>query len=82
MKTMKLNSRSMEIMEQQLRCRTSGTSAYSHTYGDHDDFRNPRSSRDAEVDGFGQGSENSTARRRAAVVILFSYAALREAMRE
>jgi hypothetical protein len=55
---------------------------YSHTYGDHDDSRNPVSSRDAEVDGFGQGSGNSTTRRRVAVVIPFSYAALREAMHE
>jgi hypothetical protein len=79
MKTTKPTSRSMEILEQQLRCRTSGTSAYLHTYGDHDDSRNPHSSRDAEVDGFGQGSGNSAARRRAAVVIPFSYVALREA---
>jgi hypothetical protein len=55
MKTTKLTSRSMEILEQRLRCRTSGTSAYSYNYGDHDDSQNPRSSRDAEVDGFGTG---------------------------
>jgi hypothetical protein len=71
-----------DLGETTLRCRTSGTSAYSDTYGDHDDSRNPCSNRDVEVDGFGQGSGNSAARRRAAVVIPFSYAALREAMRE
>jgi hypothetical protein len=42
----------VKILEQRQRYRTSGTSAYSHTYGDHDDSRNPVSSRDAEVDGF------------------------------
>jgi hypothetical protein len=36
----------------------------------------------AEVEGFGQGSRNSAARRRVAVVIPFSYAALQEATRE
>jgi hypothetical protein len=72
----------MKILEQQLWHHTSSTSTYSHTYDDHDDSRNPVSSQDAEVDDFGQGSENSTTRRRAAVVIPFSYAALREATRE
>jgi hypothetical protein len=72
----------MKILEQRLRHRTSGTSAYSHMYADHDDSRNPISNRDAEVDGFVQGSENFATRRRAAVVIPFSYAALREATRE
>jgi hypothetical protein len=43
----------VKILEQRLWHRTSGTSAYSHTFGDHDDSRNPVSSRDAEVDGFG-----------------------------
>jgi hypothetical protein len=55
----------------------SGTSMYSHKYGDHDDIQNPHSSRDVEVDDFGQGSRNSTAQRCAVVVIPFSYAALR-----
>jgi hypothetical protein len=59
----------MKNLEQQLRHRTSGTSAYSHTYGDHDDSRNPVSSRDAEVEALEQGFENSTTRRRIAVVI-------------
>jgi hypothetical protein len=27
----------VKILEQRLRHRTSGTSTYSHTYGDHDD---------------------------------------------
>jgi hypothetical protein len=72
----------MKILEQQLRHRMSGTSAYSHTYGDHDDSRNPVSSRDAEADGFGQGSEKFATRRRVMVVILISYAALREATQE
>jgi hypothetical protein len=36
----------MEILEQRLRCHKSGTFAYSHTYGDHDDSRNPHSSQD------------------------------------
>jgi hypothetical protein len=58
------------------------TSVYSHTYGDHDDSRNPVSSRDVEADGFGQGSENSATRRHVMVVILVSYAALREATQE
>jgi hypothetical protein len=51
-------------------------------YGDHDDSWNPISSRDVEVDGFGQGSRNSATRRRVVVVIFFSYADLREATRE
>jgi hypothetical protein len=34
----------VKILEQQLRHRTNSTSAYSHTYGDHDDSRNPVSS--------------------------------------
>jgi hypothetical protein len=45
----------VKILEQQLRHRTSGTSAYSHTHDDHDDCRNPISSRNVEVDGFGIG---------------------------
>jgi hypothetical protein len=65
----------MKILEQRLRHHMSGTSTYSHMYDDHDDSRNTVSSRDAEVDGFGQGSENSTTRRRVAVVIPISYAA-------
>jgi hypothetical protein len=69
-------------LEQRLRHRTSGTSAYSHTYGNHDDSRNPVSSRDAEVEALEQGSGNSATRRRVAVVIPVSYAALWEAMRE
>jgi hypothetical protein len=60
----------------------SGTFAYSHTFGDHDDSRNPVSSQDAEVDGFGQGSRNSTTRRRVAVVIPISYTTLWEATQE
>jgi hypothetical protein len=72
----------VKILEQRLWHRTSGTSAYSHTYGNHDDSWNPVSSRDAEVDGFGQGSGNSATRRRVMVVIPVSYAALREATRE
>jgi hypothetical protein len=71
-----------KILEQRLRHRMSGTSAYSHTYMDHNDSRNPVSSRDAEVDGFGQGSENSLKQWRAAVMIPVSYAALRGATRE
>jgi hypothetical protein len=43
----------VKILEQRLWHRTSGTSAYSHMYGDHDDSWNPISSRHAEVDGFG-----------------------------
>jgi hypothetical protein len=35
-------------------------STYSHKYDEHDDSQNPISSRDAEVDDFGQGSGNST----------------------
>jgi hypothetical protein len=70
------------MLEQRLWHRTSGTSAYSHTYGDHDDSRNPVSSRDAEVDGFGQGSGNSATWRRVAVVIPVSYVALWEATQE
>jgi hypothetical protein len=48
-------------LAQRLWHRTSSTSMYSHTYGNHDD---------------------STTRRRVTVVILVSYAALREATRE
>jgi hypothetical protein len=44
-------------LAQRLWHRTSGTSAYSHTYGDHDDSQNPVSSRDAEVEALEQGSE-------------------------
>jgi hypothetical protein len=73
------NLKVVKILEQRLQHRTSGTYVYSHTYNDHHDSRNPVSSRDAEVDSFGQGSENSATRRRVAVVISFSYAALREA---
>jgi hypothetical protein len=51
-------------------------------YGNHDDSRNPVFSRDAKVDSFGKGSINSAIRRCVAVVILFSYAGLREAMQE
>jgi hypothetical protein len=69
-------------MEQRLRHRTSGTSAYSHTYGDRDDSRNPVSSRDAEVDSFRQGSGNSATQRCVEVMIPVSYAALWEATRE
>jgi hypothetical protein len=36
----------MKILEQRLRQQARSTSAYSHTYGDHDDSRNPRSSQD------------------------------------
>jgi hypothetical protein len=72
----------VKILEQRLQHRTSGTSAYSHTYGDHDDSWNPVSSRDAEVEDFEQGSRNSATRRRVAVVILVSYAALLGATRE
>jgi hypothetical protein len=36
----------VKILEQRLRIRTSGTSAYSHTYDDHDDSQNPCSSQD------------------------------------
>jgi hypothetical protein len=71
-----------KILEQRLRHRTSGTSAYSHTYGNHDDSRNPISSRDAEVDGFGQGSRNFATRLRVTVVIPISYTTLWEATRE
>jgi hypothetical protein len=39
------NLKVMKILEQRLRHRTSGTSAYSHMYGDHDDSRYPYSSR-------------------------------------
>jgi hypothetical protein len=51
--------KAMKNLAQQLRHRTSGTSTYSHTYGDHDDSRNPVSSRDAEVEALEQGSGNS-----------------------
>jgi hypothetical protein len=37
----------MKILEQRLRRHTSGTSTYSHTYGDYDDCRNPCSSQDS-----------------------------------
>jgi hypothetical protein len=47
------NLKVVKFLEQRLRHHTSGTFAYSHTYGDHDDSRNPVSSRYAEVDGFG-----------------------------
>jgi hypothetical protein len=69
-------------LAQRLWHRTSSTSTYSHTYGDHDDSRNPVSSWGAEVEALEQGFENSATRRRVAVVILVSYAALREATRE
>jgi hypothetical protein len=72
----------MEILEQRLRCRTSGTSAYSHTYGDYDDSRIPNPAKIAEVVDVGQGSGNSTAQRRATMVRSLSYIALREATRE
>jgi hypothetical protein len=42
----------MKILEQRVWHCMSGTSAYLHTYGDHDDSQNPVSSRDAEVDDF------------------------------
>jgi hypothetical protein len=76
------NLKVVKILEQRLQHRTSGTSKYSHMYGDHDDSQNPVFSRDAEVDSFGQGSRNSAKRRCVAVVIPFSYAALWEAMQE
>jgi hypothetical protein len=69
-------------LAQRLQHRTSGTSAYSHTYGNHDDSWNPVSSRDAEVEALEQGSRNSATRWRVVVVIHVSYAALREATRE
>jgi hypothetical protein len=47
-------------LAQRLWHHTSGTSAYSHTYGNHDDSQNPVSSRDAEVEALEQGSRNST----------------------
>jgi hypothetical protein len=37
-------------LAQCLRHRTSGISAYSHTYDDHDDSQNPISNQDAEVE--------------------------------
>jgi hypothetical protein len=37
-------------LAQRLQHYTSGTYAYSYTYGDYDDSRNPVSSRDAEVE--------------------------------
>jgi hypothetical protein len=40
------NLKVVKILDQRLRCHTSGTSAYSHMYGDHDDSQNPRSSQD------------------------------------
>jgi hypothetical protein len=61
---------------------TCSTSAYSHTYGDHDDPQNLRSSRDCGSRRLWTGSRNSTARRRAAVVLSRSYAALWEATQE
>jgi hypothetical protein len=54
----------------------SGTSVYSHTYGDHDDSQNHVSSRDAEVEALEQGSGNSATHQRVTVVILDSYTAL------
>jgi hypothetical protein len=72
----------VKILEQRIRHRTSDTSAYSHTYSDHDDSWNPVSSRDVEVDDFGEGSGNSTTRQRIMVMIPISYAALWEATRE
>jgi hypothetical protein len=69
----------VKILEQRLWHRTSGTSACSHTYGDHDYSRKPVSSRDAEVDGFGQGFGNSATGRHVAVVIPVSYTTLWEA---
>jgi hypothetical protein len=44
----------VKILAQRLRHRMSGTSAYSHMYGDHDDSQNPVSSRDAVVDDTSQ----------------------------
>jgi hypothetical protein len=44
-------------LAQRLRHRTSGTSAYSHTYGDHDESRSPVSSRDAEVEVWNRDPE-------------------------
>jgi hypothetical protein len=46
-------------LAQRLQYRTSGTSTYSDTYGDHDDFRNLVSSRDVEVEALEQGFGNS-----------------------
>jgi hypothetical protein len=69
-------------LAQRLRHHTSGTSVYSHRYGDHDDSQNPVSRRDAEVEALEQGSENSETRWRVAVVIPISYTAHQEAMWE
>jgi hypothetical protein len=49
----------MKILAQRLRHRTSGTSAYLHRYGKHDDYWNPVSNRDAEVEALEQGFKNS-----------------------
>jgi hypothetical protein len=72
----------VKILDQRLCCHMSGTSAYSHTYGDHDDLRNPRSSQDCGSRWRWTESGNSAARRRAAVVRSLSYAALRGVTRE
>jgi hypothetical protein len=69
----------MKNLAKRLWHRTSGTSMYSHTYGNHDDSWNPISSRDAEVEALEEGSENSAIQRCVTVVILISYAAIREA---
>jgi hypothetical protein len=42
--------KAMKNLAQRLWHHTSGTFMYSHTYGDHDDYGNPISSRDAEVE--------------------------------
>jgi hypothetical protein len=47
----------MKILEQRLWHHTSGSSAYSHMYGDHDDLRIPNPARIAEVDGIGWNLE-------------------------
>jgi hypothetical protein len=57
----------------------SDTSMYSHTYGDHDDSQNPRSSQDCGSRWRWTGSRNSIARLCAAMMRSPTYPALREA---
>jgi hypothetical protein len=68
-----------EDLEKRFRCHKSNTSAYLHTYSDHDDLRNPRSSWDCRSRRCWTKSGNSTARRRVAVVWSLSCTALQQA---
>jgi hypothetical protein len=72
----------MKFLEQWLWRHTSGTSAYSHMYGDHDDLQNSRCSHNCGSRLRWTESRNFVARRLAAVVWSLSCAALRGVTRE